>query len=92
MSNKLNSILAAATGLTFATAVAATMFAPARLYGFGPKVHNDSSLNANLGVLAQIVAWQNSPNADTYQLAQNLPDRGKTFTQVALASIPNINQ
>ncbi len=88
MSSKRNSIIALAGALTCATALAAMPRIPSQISGFGPKVHNDASLNANLGVLRQIVAWDNSVNAHTYQLAQNLPDRGTTFTRVALATIP----
>jgi hypothetical protein len=87
MSGKRNSILAIALGLTFATAAAMPLM-PRQITGFGPGVHNDPSLNANLGVLHRIVAWDNSADAHTYQLAQRLPDRGSTFTRVALATIP----
>jgi hypothetical protein len=92
MSCKRNSMLALASAVTLATALAATPLMPLRIAGFGPKIHNDASLNANLGVLTQVVAWQNSPDAHPYRLAESLPDRGTTFTRVALATIPNNNQ
>ena len=88
MSISRNSTLAVAAGLTLATALAAMPLMPFQIAGFGPNVHNDASLNANLGVLHRVVAWENSLDAHTYQLAESLPDRGATFTRVALATIP----
>jgi hypothetical protein len=87
MSSKSNSLIAVAVGLTFATAAAMPLM-PRQIAGFGPGIHSDPSLNANLGVLHRIVAWDNSTDAHTYQLARRLPDRGTTFTRVALATIP----
>ncbi|MCI4677925.1 hypothetical protein K9U39_09315 [Rhodoblastus acidophilus] len=88
MSRKPSSILALAAGLTFAAAAAAIPLMPSQISGFGPGAHSDASLNANLGVLHQVIAWDNSADAHTYRLAQSLPDRGTTFTRVALATIP----
>ena len=88
MSSNRNKIMALAGGLTFATALAATALAPGQIRGFGPRVHDAASLDANLGVLRLIVAWDNSADAHPYRLAESLPDRGTTFTRVALATIP----
>ncbi len=88
MFSNRNKIITLAGGLTFATALAATPLAPGQVRGFGPRVHNDASLDANLGVLRLIVAQDNSADAHPYRLAESLPDRGTTFTRVALATIP----
>jgi hypothetical protein len=38
--------------------------------GFGPNIANGQTLNKNLGVLSEQIAWLNSPEGDAYQLAQ----------------------
>ena len=56
--------------------------------GFGPTVSGDKSLNENLGVLTQVIAWQNSPYGDIYQLALAIPAPEMPFENVAIASSP----
>ncbi len=88
MSCKRNTMLAVVAGFSLATAAAATPLMPRQISSFAPNVHSGASLNANLGVLRQIIAWDDSADAHSYQLAQRMRDRGKTFTRVALATIP----
>ncbi len=59
--------------------------APLRVSGFGPPVSGDASLNANIGVLAQQIAWLNMPESDAYQFAQ-AQQNNADFEQVAQMS------
>jgi hypothetical protein len=56
--------------------------------GFGPTVNSDMSLNESLGALKQVVAWQNSPYGDVYQLALAIPAPEMPFENIAIASSP----
>ena len=56
--------------------------------GGSPVVHNDRSLNASLGALAQVIAWQKSPEGDAFQYALEDHVKGADFKTIALASIP----
>jgi hypothetical protein len=60
---------------------------PLRVAGFGPPVSGDASLNANIGVLAQKIAWDRSPESDVFQLAIATPGE-EPFDNVAMASDP----
>src|SRR6266702_2636015 len=60
---------------------------PFRVAGFGPAVYGDASLNANLGVLSEKIAWLHAAESDVFQLALATPDE-EPFTNVALASDP----
>ncbi len=88
MSCKRKAALGLASGLALATALAATPLTPRPTGSLGPAVRDDASLDANLGVLHEIVAWDSSIDAHPYKLAESLPDRGATFNRVALATIP----
>ena len=71
-----SSLMAVANGAPFA-----------RMNGFGPEVADDTTLNANLGVLAQQVAWLNSPDGDVFQIAVIAPV-DDSFGTIALDSSP----
>lgn len=75
----------AVSGLTIAAAVGAFALQAGRVEGFGPAIANDTTLNQNLGVLRQQIAWLNSPESDAYQLAQAAP-KNADFEQVAQMS------
>jgi hypothetical protein len=66
---------------------AASAASPLRVVGFGPPVRGDASLNANMGVLSQTIAWHNSPDSNVFQLALATPLE-EPFENVALASDP----
>lgn len=67
MSKRISTFLFALSGLTLGALAAS---GPARVAGFGPAVSDDPTLNASLGVLEQVMAWQNSPYGDVFQTAQ----------------------
>jgi len=77
-------LLAAATLLSAATASATERL---RVAGFGPPVNGDASLDANIGVLAQKIAWDRSPESDVFQLALAAPEQ-EPFANVALEPDP----
>jgi hypothetical protein len=70
---------------SLALAAAGLAAAPARISGFGPQIVNDQTLNRNLGVLSQQIAWLNSPESDAYQLAQ-ANSNNADFVEVAQMS------
>ncbi|MGO9390668.1 hypothetical protein [Rhodoblastus sp.] len=70
--------------LSFALLSSGIAYAASPISGFGPTVSGDKSLNENLGVLTQIVAWQNSPLGDVYQLALATPAPEMPFENVAM--------
>jgi hypothetical protein len=82
MSKRHLVIAIAASALTLAAA-GALAGQTGRVEGFGPKIANDATLNNNLGVLSQQMAWLNSPESDAYQLAQ-AKSSNADFAQVAL--------
>jgi hypothetical protein len=84
MSSRQFTLALAASGLTLAVAGAFAM-QPGRVDGFGPQVVNDQTLNSNLGVLSEKIAWLNSPESDAYQLAQARSNNAD-FEQVAQMS------
>jgi hypothetical protein len=55
--------------------------------GFGPPVAGDASLDANIGVLAQKIAWCRSPESDVFSMAIATPE-DEPFANVALESDP----
>jgi hypothetical protein len=63
----------------------AVALSPVRVAGFGPQVFDDPTLNANLGVLHEKIAWLNSPNGDLFQVAQGAVEE-ETFDNVAMLS------
>ncbi len=63
-------LILAASGLSLAAVAGEFSATPGHGVGFGPPVSNDPTLNANLGVLTERIAWLNSPQGDAYQLAQ----------------------
>lgn len=71
------------SGLTLGGAAVA--LSPVRVAGFGPLVFNDPTLNANLGVLNEKIAWLNSPNGDPFLVAQGSVEE-ETFDSVAMLS------
>lgn len=75
----------AVSGLTIAAVVGAFALQPGRVAGFGPAISNDPTLNQNLGVLRQQIAWLNSSESNTYELAQAQPGNAD-FEQVAQMS------
>jgi hypothetical protein len=75
----------AASGLTIAVAAGAFAMQASRVEGFGPTIANDQTLNQNLGVLSQQIAWLNSPESDAYELAQAKTNNAD-FSQVAQMS------
>lgn len=81
---KISLLAAAALALSAGSASAAS---PLRVAGFGPSVNGDTSLNANIGVLTQTIAWYHSPDSDAFQLALAAPVE-EPFENVALASDP----
>jgi hypothetical protein len=76
-------LAAAASALTLAAGAFATQ--SSRVDGFGPKIANDQSLNKNIGVLSEQIAWLNSPESDAYQLAQATSSNAD-FVEVAQMS------
>lgn len=57
--------------------------------GRWPDIRDDGSLDSANGVLAQVIAWQNSPAGDAFLAAQTEPMvDGADFQRVALASFP----
>ena len=65
---------------------------PLRMDGFGPPVQDDSSLNTGLGVLAQQVAWLNSPAGDVFQLAtEKMPETTFADASPAFPSVVALN-
>ena len=85
MFNRHLTIALAAAGLTFAAAVAASALQAGRVDGFGPNISSDQTLNRNLGVLSQQIAWLNSPASDAYRLAQ-AKTKNADFAEVAQMS------
>lgn len=67
---------------------ASVAYAASPLQGFGPPVNGGKSLDANLGRLAQAIAWQNSPEGDVYRLALAMPAPDKPFKDAAIESAP----
>ncbi len=67
---------------------ASVAYAASPIQGFGPPVNGGESLDANLGRLAQVIAWQNSPEGDVYQLALAIPAPDKPFKDAAIESQP----
>lgn len=59
--------------------------APGRIVGFGPAIKNDPTLNANLGVLRQKIAWLNSPLSDVFQVRRTTVE-DENFDSVAMLS------
>ena len=53
-----------------------------------PGIFNDTSLNANLKGLRQVIAWQQSPEGNAFQYALEDHVKAVSFERVALASIP----
>jgi hypothetical protein len=76
-------LLAAAILASIVAAASATE--PLRSQGFGPPVGDDASLNGNLGVLAQNIAWRQSPESDVFLLAIAPPEEAP-FANVAMES------
>lgn len=67
----------------------AMISSPATALGHWPSVRDDATLDRSNGVLAQVIAWQNSPAAAAFLVAQAEPMvKGDDFQRVALASIP----
>ena len=64
------SLVFAASSLVFGLTIAAPALLANRPHGFGPNIVNDRTLNRNIGVLSEQIAWLNSPESDAYQLAQ----------------------
>jgi hypothetical protein len=64
---------------------AAVALSPIRVAGFGPQVFNDPTLNTNLSVLHEKIAWLNSPNGDLFGVAQGSVEE-ETFDSVAMMS------
>jgi hypothetical protein len=61
--------------------------------GYFPNVRNDATLDRSNGILAQLIAWQNSPSGDAFMVAQAAPMvTGADFQRVAMASIPSGSQ
>ncbi len=84
MSIGLKTSTSAALGLTLIAS--GLVYAASPVAGFGPAVDSDQSLNASLGALKQVVAWQNSPYGDVYQLALAIPAPEMPFENVASLS------
>ena len=82
VTRKISLFAAAVVALSAGAALTA---APLRMSGFGPPVRGDASLNANIGVLAQQIAWLNMPQSDAYQFAQ-AQQNNADFEQVAQMS------
>jgi hypothetical protein len=70
----------------FALLAGASAYAASPMSGFGPSVSGDQSLDNSLGALNQVVAWQNSPEGDVYQLALAVPAPEMPFENVAMES------
>jgi len=68
----------------FALLAGGIVYAASPKAGFGPTVSGDNSLNENLGALRQVIAWQNSPLGDVYQLALAAPAPEMPFENVAM--------
>jgi hypothetical protein len=64
------SLILAVSGLALGAAAGAFAAQSSRVDGFGPHIANDQTLNKNIGVLSEQIAWLNSPESDAYQLAQ----------------------
>ncbi len=86
MSISTKSSTFAALGVTLMAS--SFVYAASPMTGFGPTVSGDKSLNENLGALMQVIAWQNSPLGDVYQLALAVPAPEMPFENVAMASSP----
>src|SRR5271166_7165419 len=82
MSIGIKSSTIAALGFTLLAS--GTAYAASPISGFGPTVSGDGSLNENLGALRQVIAWQNSPLGDVYQLALAAPAPEMPFENVAM--------
>ncbi len=82
---KSSKIAIAAAALLASAGVAG---AASPIQGFGLPVQSGKSLDANLGQLAQVIGWQNSPDSDVYQLALAMPAPDKPFTDSARESRP----
>ncbi|MDI9848572.1 hypothetical protein QM467_10950 [Rhodoblastus sp. 17X3] len=74
------SLFFAASSLVFGLTIAAPALQANRPHGFGPNIVSDRTLNKNIGVLSEQIAWLNTPESDAYQLAQakkSNPDFGE---------------
>ncbi len=79
------SLILAVSALALGAAAGAFAAQANRVDGFGPNNANDRTLNKNLGVLSEQIAWLNSPESDAYQLAQAIPSNAD-FVEVAQMS------
>lgn len=72
-------------------AIAAVPLTRSESVEFGPPIHDDASLNANLGVLARVVAWKNAPGSDAFQVADAVvsDDDFNAVGLVQLAATPD---
>jgi hypothetical protein len=75
----------AAFSMTVGVAAGALALQAGRANGFGPNIVDDQTLNGNLGVLKQRLAWLQSPESDAYQLAQSKTENAD-FKEVAQIS------
>jgi len=82
---KRHFVLAVATSGLALAAVGAFATQASRSDGFGPRIANDTTLNENLGVLSQQIAWLNTPESDAYQFAQ-AANQNADFVEVAQMS------
>lgn len=83
MSLATNTSIFSVVGLAL-LAGAGVAYAASPVQGFGPLVNGDKSLNASLGKLAHVIAWQNSPEGDVYQLALAMPVPDAPFEDAAI--------
>lgn len=74
--------------LGFTLITSSFVYAASPVANFGPSVNSDKSLNENLGALTKVIAWQNSPYGDVYQLALAIPAPEMPFENVAMTSSP----
>lgn len=58
---------------------------------FGPPIHDDASLDANVNTLAKTIAWKNAPGSDAFQVADAVisDDDFDAVKLTQLAAVPD---